>query len=331
MTALARQKDFEAAEASDLSVQVIGTTLPTRAVPKKEFVAAKAEPSKAPASRPATSFIRYSFALASLLAIAYGYVQSRQDVLTPKEGTGYWLGILGGSLLLAQLLYPLRKRLRVMRGIGSPPLWFRTHIILGVVAPVIILYHCNFALGATNSNVALFAMLIVATSGIVGRYFYGKIHSNLYGAQATVQDILADATILLGSIETDVGGASGAVAARLTRFSAYALRQRRSLIANIWLTILISFMVPVLRFRILSDLRQTVHRNAERLGWQRRDRNAHLLAARTHLDNFLAAIAKAAEFSMYERLFRLWHVLHMPLFCLLILTGIAHIVAVHLY
>ena len=40
---------------------------------------------------------------------------------------------------------------------------------------------------------------------------------------------------------------------------------------------------------------------------------------------------QAAEFSFYERIFRMWHILHMPLFCLLIATGIAHIVAVHLY
>ncbi len=45
----------------------------------------------------------------------------------------------------------------------------------------------------------------------------------------------------------------------------------------------------------------------------------------------LAAVRKAAAFAFYERLFALWHVLHLPLFILLILAAIIHVVAVHFY
>jgi hypothetical protein len=34
---------------------------------------------------------------------------------------------------------------------------------------------------------------------------------------------------------------------------------------------------------------------------------------------------------MYERLFALWHVLHVPLVYMLVAAAIAHIVAVHMY
>jgi hypothetical protein len=34
---------------------------------------------------------------------------------------------------------------------------------------------------------------------------------------------------------------------------------------------------------------------------------------------------------MYEGLFSLWHVLHLPLFFMLLIAGITHVVAVNVY
>jgi len=66
-------------------------------------------------------------------------------------------------------------------------------MILGIVGPVVILFHANFKLGPLNSNVALFSMLIVALSGVVGKYIYGKIHMGLHGRKARVRELLAEA------------------------------------------------------------------------------------------------------------------------------------------
>jgi hypothetical protein len=38
-----------------------------------------------------------------------------------------------------------------------------------------------------------------------------------------------------------------------------------------------------------------------------------------------------AAFRMYEGLFSLWHVLHLPLFFMLLIAGITHVVAVNVY
>ena len=90
-------------------------------------------------------------------------------------------GIIGGSLMLLLLLYSLRKRWSWLRFLGPTPSWFRAHMVLGILGPLCILYHSNFSTGATNSNVALFCMLTVAGSGLVGRYIYAHIHHGLYG------------------------------------------------------------------------------------------------------------------------------------------------------
>jgi len=46
---------------------------------------------------------------------------------------------------------------------------------------------------------------------------------------------------------------------------------------------------------------------------------------------FFQATRRAAEFAFYDRLLRLWHLLHLPLFILLVAAVILHIVAVHMY
>ena len=60
------------------------------------------------------------------------------------------------------LIYPLRKRVRAFAFLGSARIWFQIHMILGVAGPVLILYHCTYRMGATNSNVALWSMIIVS-------------------------------------------------------------------------------------------------------------------------------------------------------------------------
>ena len=53
------------------------------------------------------------------------------------------------------------------------------------------------------------------------------------------------------------------------------------------------------------------------------------------IDNYLRThlrqVRRVAEFLAYERLFRLWHAVHLPFFFLLVVTVIIHVIAVHWY
>jgi hypothetical protein len=267
----------------------------------------------------------------TILSLLIGYLVGQAEIFTPAEGVGYWLGIAGGAAMLLLLLYSMRKRLRFMRRLGAIPKWFRLHMILGVTGPVLVLYHCNFKTGATNSNVALAAMSLVAGSGLIGRYIYRQIHNGMSGAHATVQELLENATALVSEIERDVGGAGGSIALELTRFGTVALRPRKGVVASFAALFTIPISANFARSRIMTEVRSTVRRNAPHASWSRAERRAHMNAARQHVRAYLGSIAKAAELSFYERLFSLWHILHVPLFFLLLVTGIVHVVAVHMY
>jgi hypothetical protein len=40
---------------------------------------------------------------------------------------------------------------------------------------------------------------------------------------------------------------------------------------------------------------------------------------------------QVAQLSFYERVFSMWHVFHMPLFILMVISALVHVLAVHMY
>jgi hypothetical protein len=259
-----------------------------------------------------------------------GWLQRNEGHLTPEHGAGYWLGLVGGSAMLVLLLYPLRKRWRFMRVLGSTMSWFRLHMLLGLLGPVLILFHANFKLGSTNSNVALLSMLLVAASGIVGRYFYGKIHLGLYGRKADVSEILADAASIKAALGHDLPLADRIIDA-LNAFSDKAINPSGGAVGRGVSLILLGARAHLCQRRLLAEASQIISVEGKARGWSRRARRQRLNVVRDQLNVFFRAVRKAAAFSFFERLFALWHVLHLPLFVLLIFTATLHVFAVHIY
>ena len=97
------------------------------------------------------------FTLFSLLLLYMGWLNRTQAVWTAESGWGYWLGIVGGSMMLLLLLYPMRKRLHFMSKWLTVKFWFRLHMVFGVLGPVLIMMHSSYQLGSMNGRVALFS------------------------------------------------------------------------------------------------------------------------------------------------------------------------------
>jgi hypothetical protein len=271
-----------------------------------------------------------AFSIAVVVILWIGWLNREDSGLTPESGAGYWLGIVGSSLMVLLLLYPLRKRVRSLRWLGTVAFWFRSHMILGVFGPVLILLHANFRLGSINSNVALVAMLIVATSGVVGRYLYGKIHLGLYGRRVVVQEILADAEALKALISAGLPVADRVVA-QLSAFAQVGTAAPKGVVSGLFLLPVISWRASVVRTRLIAYARQVIAVEGKRLGWSRSVRRRQLAGVTDLVTLHVAAVKKAAAFAFYERLFRLWHVFHLPLFYLLVIAAIVHIFAAHFF
>ena len=280
---------------------------------------------------PFTSRISTSLFFGSaIIALYAGWQLSSEAHLTAESGTGYALGIIGGSLMLLLLLYPLRKRARFMRGAGPVKWWFRSHMVFGVVGPIAVLYHSNFELGSINSNVALFCMLLVAGSGLIGRYIYTKIHYGLYGRKATLHELKRDSTLIKNILEADTE-ADETIKATLKRLERRALAQPDHIIQSMIRLILIGLQVRWYSVRLRFPLRHSVTQLATRHGWSSKQKRTVYRKAKEDLQTYLTLMGRIGHISFYERLFALWHVLHFPLFLMMVISGIVHVVAVHVY
>ena len=89
-----------------------------------------------------TSTSVFATVVAALLVL--GWRVPTERYITPTRGFGYALGIIGGSLMLLLFLYSARKRIPWLKFMGPAAGWFRYHMVLGVLGPLCILYHCQF-------------------------------------------------------------------------------------------------------------------------------------------------------------------------------------------
>jgi hypothetical protein len=53
--------------------------------------------------------------------------------------------------------------------------------------------------------------------------------------------------------------------------------------------------------------------------------------ANAYIDGRISGTRRVAEFQGYERLFSLWHALHIPLIFMLIVAAVVHVIAVNVY
>jgi len=261
--------------------------------------------------------------------IMYGWAVAADSYITPEEGIGYWLGIVGGMAMLLLLTYPLRKKWRPMRNMGGVKYWFRVHMFLGLLGPILILFHSNFALGSINSTVAFFSMLLVAGSGVVGKYFYLKIHYGLYGKSATMGELKDDLQLTKGMLGKHIS-LSEQMKIRLEHYEK-AVTKKHGFIVG-FLRIPVTYILSKwMLYSVLHEVKLGITKYADAKGWDRKLRAKLYNRSKSDFTSYIYHSKKVAEFTIYEQLFSLWHILHFPLFLALVVSGIAHVFAVHIF
>ncbi len=244
--------------------------------------------------------------------LAAGWSIREERYITPEEGLGYQLGVAGAGAMFLILLYSARKRLPSMATWGLLPNWFRWHMVLGVVGPILVLFHSNFQLGSTNSSVALFSTLLVAGSGLVGRFMYLKVHYGLYGRRAQANELLSALTQAEGKARPLLE-VFPEVLEPLAAFESRHTTPPSSALTATWRLLTSGLRVGRLRRRCMGYLDPVLYEERA--------------ATRLYIERLRGIV----RFTAWERLFRLWHAIHVPLFVMLIATATIHVLAVHMY
>jgi hypothetical protein len=272
------------------------------------------------------------FLLVVTAILALGYMISTQKFYKSGDNLGYNMGLVGGIMLLMLLLYPLRKRVRFLKGLGILPTWFKWHMIFGILAPALIMFHSTFRIGSINAGMALVAMLLVSGSGIFGRFFYTKIHNGLYGRQANLKE-LQDDMALTGNVKSVLGFAPE-IEKRLTEFQARTIKVSKGGDPGLWHFLTIGIRAALLSRKLAKDLHhvmfyQVSEKNLNEAQMQRL--NLIFEQDLKHINYYIKAVRDVAQFHTYERMFSWWHIFHIPLVYLMVFSGIYHVIAVHMY
>ena len=263
--------------------------------------------------------------LAGIFLVWSGWNAFQGNLYTSRSNFGFYLGVAGSLFMLATLLgYPLRKHLKFMKNWGPIKQWFRVHMALGIIGPTCILYHATFHVRSLNAGVALASMLLVVLSGIVGRFLYSRIHFGLYGQRASLTR-LQEELIATSKNYTSWTADFPKIVKRLQKFERSVLKTKWPFPENV-----LQFMTVGIRRKFVASLCALELRfrfsKASHPALPANPKEASKL-----LSGYLRSVQRTAQFTIYERIFSLWHVLHVPFIFLLAASSIFHIIAVYMY
>lgn len=264
------------------------------------------------------------------LLVGSAWAFTRLGLFEPGDDVGYWIGVAGGSMMLVLLLYPLRKYAGFMRGVGSVKWWFWGHMSLGIVGPWLVLVHSTFQLRSLNATVALYSMVVVVLSGLVGRFIYVRVHRDLNGEVSSLKALQSSAG-LIGSEARSWLGFAPQVEARLVAFEQRALRPGAGALSIADKAFVLPFRQLATKWACRRELRSVLNQMARDGGWSPATLDRRRRQSRRFVDRYLGAVMRVAQYTAYERLFALWHVVHMPFIFLLAISAVVHVVAVHAY
>ena len=225
--------------------------------------------------------------------------------LRPAGRVGHGLGIVGSLMIIALLLYSVRKRARFMRRWGDLSVWLRYHIFLGVAGPVLITLHTSFKVDGLVA-VSYWSMIAVALSGVFGRYLYQQIPRNVLGEELDSGEMEASNESILVELSENHGVGDPQVDA-LEQLALGPLENRPAPVALLVLPVVNFTLARQLQSWLVGFLRETDD-EARSLA-----RNWVLQARRLHL------------FHLIRDLFHWWHVFHKPFAFIMILIMVVHV------
>lgn len=243
--------------------------------------------------------------------VVRGYVPAHR-LLRPSGPIGQGLGLGGLLLMFVPMLYAVRKNWQRLANFGTMKTWLDVHIFAGIIGPVLVTFHTSFKFNGIVS-VAYWMMVLVASSGFVGRYLYVRIPRSLRGTELTLGELQARAEGLKDGL-----GHSGLPPWLVARLAEIEERCQPSTFFGAWLISLV-FGDSVLRARLWKLRRDLVAGGATT---ERADSLLRVMAERAVLLRRLALLSKT------KKLFDLWHIFHQPLVYFLLAIVLLHVVVV---
>jgi hypothetical protein len=212
--------------------------------------------------------------------------------------------------------YTARKRLRFLAKAGALSYWLQVHIFLCTLGPFLVLLHTTFKFGGVVS-IAFWSMAIVVASGIFGRYVYVRIPKTINGRFLTM-DAVADK---VRDLTRDIAVGTGLKLEEIETFldTGAAIPRPAGLAGALALAVREDFQ----QRKDVRGLRRFLHARGVPV-----DLRGPVL---TLVDEQRRLRRQALLLHPFQRLFRYWHVIHLPLAIVMFVILAVHVTVAILF
>jgi hypothetical protein len=209
---------------------------------------------------------------------------------------GQGLGIIGTLMIVFGVtIYIARKRYNFLAKHIRLKYLLEFHIFLCTLGPILILFHTAFKFGGIVS-IAFWSMVAVVLSGVAGRFIYNQIPKTIEGRQMTINE--------LKKMKTDLS----VVLHQKFRLKTNTL----DIVSN-----LMSEKNTIENDKKLGYLKKVLNRK----DLPKSDRTAILRMVK----NEISLSKKIARLQTMQKLFKYWHVAHMPFALIMLVIVVIHI------
>jgi hypothetical protein len=173
-------------------------------------------------------------------------------------------------------------------------------------------------------------MLLVSGSGVAGRYLYTRLHANVDSHEDTLEQLKAVGA-RLATQTTSIAFLPGLLETIVRVERRYIEPPTRAYLRlPHLLTGAVRMLIArwIIRRATLRAVKQAQARESPMVAGHAQRLAA---AARSYARRRLDAGRRLSEYQVYARLFSYWHVLHLPLFFMLLVAGFVHVVAINIY
>jgi len=222
------------------------------------------------------------------------FYHPRHTWFKPSGIYGQGLGIIGTLMILFGVsIYIARKRYNFLSKILRLKYLLEFHIFLCTLGPILVLFHTAFKFGGIVS-VAFWSMVAVVLSGVIGRFIYIQIPRTIEGRALTLKEVKNLKTDLDSVIEEqfDIND------------------QTKQMIANIANAEKPSY----------KNVRQ-LKKELSRKKIPKEDQNYIVKLVKDDV----TLSGKIARLETMQKLFKYWHVAHLPFALIMLVIVIIHI------
>ena len=232
--------------------------------------------------------------------------------LRPAGLRSHSFAVVGSFMLISLLFYSVRKRIRLFQKWGSLRNWLDVHIFFGVAGPLLIILHSTFKLNGLVA-VSFWSMVVVALSGVIGRYLYVQIPRSRDGQALTLTEVKKAYDEILNRLS----GQFGVDHVKMEKINSF---QHRSTVKN-------GSGIRQIILMSLRDIWKPV-RNARLKHWLRKE----LKMPRDHIRPLVKIIneknlieRRLRFLDVIQSLFHYWHVFHKPFAFIMYIIMFIHI------